>query len=94
MNLPLTIKPCIGRNGTGTKSFGTSITTVCYAEGEVKIITDAAGKEVVSMKQLYVDGTQAIKETDNVIFEGRETEIRSIGYFYRDGIVDIKVVFL
>lgn len=94
LNLPFTIKPCLGRDGTGTKQFDTSVSAFCYAEGQVKVITSSAGKEVVSMLQLYVDGTQPIKETDNVVFESRETEIKAIGYFYRNGVVDIKVVYL
>lgn len=31
---------------------------------------------------------------DNIIFEGNETEISAIGYFYRNGVVDLKVVYI
>ena len=62
--------------------------------GKVEVITNKDGKEVVSAKQLYVEGTNPIKELDNVIFEGSEIEVKAIGYFYRNGIVDIKVVYL
>ena len=94
LKLSFIIKPCLGRDGTGTKQFDTSVPALCYAEGEIKSITNAAGKEVVSMKQLYVDGAQAIKVTDNVVFEDYESEIKAIGYFYRNGVVDMKVVYL
>lgn len=94
MNIPFTIKPCVGRNGTGAKIFGTAVVDKCYAEGEVKVVSNSIGKEVVSVKQLYVDGTTTLSEMDSIVFEGRESEIKSIGYFYRNGVVDIKVVYL
>lgn len=94
LNLPAIIKPFESRSGTGAKTFGASISILCYAEGTIKIITDKDGKEVKSMKQLYVDGNTSISERDNIIFEGKETEINAIGYFYRSGVVDLKVVYL
>ncbi len=94
INLPFIIRPYIKRNGTGTKIFGDNINKLCYAEGKVQSITNKEGKEIKSMKQLYVDGTMPITELDNIVFEGRESEIQAIGYFYRNGIVDIKVVYL
>lgn len=94
LNLPVIIKPCSGRTGTGTKTFIESISTVCYAEGKVEVVTNSIGKEIVSMKRLYMDGNSSISELDNVIFEGKEVEVQAIGYFYRNGVVDIKVVYL
>lgn len=94
INLPFTYKPYLSRSGTGAKQFDTSVTGLCYAEGKVEIVTDTQGKEVVSKKQLYVDGSVPIKELDNVVFEGSETDVKAIGYFYRNGTVDIKVVYL
>lgn len=94
MNLPFVFRPYIGRSGTGTKQYAANESGLCYAEGSVKIVKDAQGKEVVSTMQLYVDGNSPIKELDNVVFEGRESEIKAIGYFYRNGRVDMKVVYL
>jgi len=94
MNLPFVFRPYIGRSGNGTKQFADNESGLCYAEGSVKVVKDAQGKEVVSTKQLYVDGNSSIKELDNVVFEGRESEIKAIGYFYRNGLVDMKVVYL
>lgn len=93
-NLPLQIKPFVKRNGTGSKIYGDTINTVCYAEGGAKVITDNTGSEVVSTQQLYVDGNISISELDSVIFEGSEKSIKSIGTFYRNGKADIKVVYL
>ena len=94
MNLPFSYKPFLSRSGTGSKQFGTKVQSKCYAAGKVEVITNKDGKEVVSARQLYVEGTNPIKELDNVIFEGSEIEVKAIGYFYRNGIVDIKVVYL
>lgn len=94
MNLPAQIKPFIRRNGTGTKLYDEAVDIKCYAEGSVKVVTDNTGTEVVSNKQLYVDGSVTISELDSVIFEGSERSIKSIGTFYRNGQPDIKVVYL
>lgn len=94
MNLKAIRKPYLKRNGTGTKIFGESIEVDCYAEGKVQVVTNREGKEVVSNKILYVDGLEAFDELDNVVFEGRDTEVKAIGYFYRNGQADIKLVYL
>lgn len=94
MDLTAVRKPYIKRSGTGAKSFGEPINMNCYAEGKVQVVTNKEGKEVVSNKVLYVDGLTEIDELDNVIFEGRETDIKAIGYYYRGGQVDIKLVYL
>lgn len=94
MNLKATRKPYLKRNGTGAKIFGESVEVDCYAEGKVQVVTNREGKEVVSNKILYVDGTEAFDELDNVVFEGRDTEVKAIGYFYRNGQADIKLVYL
>ena len=94
MNLKATRKPYLKRNGTGLKLFGESVEVSCYAEGKVQVVTNREGKEVVSNKLLYVDGNEAFDELDNVVFEGRETEVKAIGYFYRNGVADIKLVYL
>lgn len=94
VNVPFIYKPFVSRNGSGEKQFGTAKTSVCYPSGEVTMISDRDGKEIVSMTRLYVPGTCDIQERDNVVFEGHETEIKTIKYFYSNGIVDIKVVYL
>ena len=94
INIPVAIKPYVKRTGTGSKEFGENINTTCYAEGKVQQIKNKDGKETVSHKQLYMTGTEVISELDNIVFESRETEIQAISYFYRNGIVDIKVVYL
>ena len=94
LNLPAQIKPFVKRTGTGTKVYGDPVDILCYAEGKVQVVTDDTGTEVVSNKQLYVDGTVAVSELDCVIFENIEKSIKSISTFYRNGKADIKVVYL
>ena len=94
MNLSAQIKPFIKRNGTGTKIYGAAFDVQCYVEGKVTTITDSTGAEVVSNRQLYIDGSVPISELDCVIFENSENSIKSIGTFYRNGKPDIKVVYL
>ena len=94
INLPAQIKPFIRRNGTGTKLYGDAVDIKCYAEGKVTTVTDNKGAEVVSNKQLYIDGSVPITELDCIIFENSEHSIKSINTFYRNGKSDIKVVYL
>jgi hypothetical protein len=94
MNVPYQLKPFIKRNGAGTKQFGEIIDGLCYPEADVKLVVDEAGAEVVSTTQLYVDGIAAIKVTDEIIFEGVTRPIQRINSFYRNGVADIKVVYL
>lgn len=94
MKLPAQVKPFVRRDGTGKKVYGKPVDILCYAEGHVKVVTDNTGTEVVSNKQLYVDGSMLISELDSIIFNGTESNIKSMGTFYRDGKPDITVVYL
>lgn len=87
-------KPYIKRSGTGAKIFAEPVSMKCYASGKVQVVSNKDGKEVVSNKTLYLDGTEEISELDNIIFEGVETDIKAIGYFYAGSGVDLKVVYL
>ena len=93
-NLDAIIRPFITYTGTGAKVFGNNLSIKCYAEGKVVVTKNSAGEEVVSNKQLYVDGNTQVYELDHVLFEGLESSVQSIGYFYRGGKVDLKVVYL
>ena len=94
INVPFQYRPFIKRSGAGTKQFGDAVDALCYPVGEVKLVTDRGGAEVVSSTQLYLFGTENISIKDNVIFEGEERPILRINSFYREGVVDIKVVYL
>lgn len=94
INVPFTIRPFVKRNGAGSKVFDADVAAKCYPESDVKLIVDNAGAEAVSTTQLYVEGSLTIKVTDEVTFENETRPIQRINTFYRNGIPDIKVVYL
>lgn len=94
INIPYQIKPFIKRNGAGTKQYGDTIESKCYPVGDLKVVTNTEGVEITSTTQLYVPGTEPIKATDTVVFEGEERPIARITSYYRNGAVDLKVVYL
>ena len=94
VNVPFQIKPFIKRDGAGNKVFAETIEALCYPEGRVVLVTEVSGATVSSTCQLHVDGSTNIKVTDNVVFEGTERPIQRINSYYRNGVVDMKVVYL
>jgi hypothetical protein len=94
VNLPATLKKYVGRTGTGDKQFGPSISIKCYAEGKVSVVSDFDGKEVVSNKRLFIDGSIRINPLDVIYFEERDHDIKSINYYYSNGKIDMQVVYL
>ena len=94
INVPYEYNSFEKYDGAGNKIFGESTKSLCYPSGDVRFVTDVYGKQVVSTGQLYVDGSEPIKVSDMVIFEGDERAIHRITSYYRDGKVDIKVVYI
>lgn len=94
INVPYQYKPFIKRNGAGTKIYGERVDSLCYPVGDVTLVTNEAGAEVTSTTQLYVPGTEPLKVTDAVIFNGEERPILRITSYYRNGVEDVKVVYL
>lgn len=94
INVPYQFKPFVKRNGAGTKLYGNPVGSLCYPVGDYKLITDGNGAEVASTTQLYVEGTESISVLDAVVFGGEEWPILRITDYYRDGVRDIRVVYL
>lgn len=94
INVPVTVKPYLKRSATGDKVFGESYTILCYPQGEVNIVRNWQGVEVVSHNHLFVDGSIKISKLDNVIFENEELPVQAISTYYRDGKPDLKVVYV
>ena len=94
INVPVTVKPYLKRSATGDKVFGDSYEVLCYPQGEVNIVRNWQGVEIVSHNHLYMHGDTPITKLDNVIFEGEDLPVQAISTFYRDGVVDIKVVYI
>ena len=94
INVPFVYKPFIKRNGAGTKTYSADVSSLCYPVGDVKTVVDYEGAEVTSMTTLYVDGNEPIGYNDSIVFEGFERRILRINTFYRNGVPDIKVVYI
>ena len=94
INVPVTVKPYVGRSATGDKLFGTPYEMKCYPQGEVNIVRNWQGVEVVSHNHLHVEGSEPISKLDSVIFENEELPVQAISTYYRDGVPDIKVVYI
>ena len=94
INVPITVKPYIKRSATGDKIFGESYDILCYPQGEVNIVRNWQGVEVVSNNHLYVAGDTQISKLDNVVFENEELPVQAISTYYRNGVPDIKVVYV
>lgn len=94
INVPVTVRPYKGRSATGDKVFGESYVIMCYPQGEVNIVRNWQGVEVVSHNHLHVDGSAPITKLDSVLFEGEELSVQAISTFYRNGVPDIKVVYI
>lgn len=94
IDVPVVIKPFAGRSGDGTKLFGESRTVLCYPQGEVNIVRNWQGVEVVSHNHLYMSGEEEVSKLDNIIFAGEDLPVQAISVFYRNGVPDIKVVYV
>lgn len=94
VNVPIIIKPYLKRTATGDKVFGPEYTVMCYPQGEVNIVRNWQGVEVVSHNHLFVEGDTNVSKLDNVVFEGEELPVQAISTYYRDGKPDVKVVYV
>lgn len=94
LNVPVVIKPYAGRSATGDKLFGEPHTELCYPRGEVNIVRNWQGVEVVSHNHLHFDGSVNVSKLDNIVFEGEDLPVQAISNFYREGKVDIRVVYI
>lgn len=94
INVPVTIKPFAGRTATGTKLFGEAHEELCYPQGEVNIVRNWQGVEVISHNHLYMEGSVNVTKLDNIVFEGEDLPVQAISSYYRDGKPDIKVVYI
>ena len=94
INVPYQYKPFVKYNGAGVRILGDPVDSLCYPVGDTKFVTDVSGAQKVSTMQLYVPGTENIKVNDIVLIEGEERAIYRITSYYREGVVDIRVVYL
>lgn len=94
INVPYQYKPFLKYNGAGVKQFGEPVSSLCYPVGDTKFVTDVSGAQKVSTMQLYVEGNEPVKVNDSIIIEGEERAIYRITSYYRNGKIDLRVVYL
>ena len=94
IDVPVIVKPYLKRSATGDKIFDTEYTVLCYPQGEVNIVRNWQGVEVISHNHLYMEGDTKVTKLDNIVFDGEELPVQAISTFYRNGKPDIKVVYI
>ena len=94
VSIPYQYRPFVKYNGAGVRQFGETVSSLCYPVGDVKLVTDVSGIQKVSTQQLYVLGSDTVGVNDAVLIDGEERAILRITSYYRDGVVDLKVVYL
>ena len=94
INVPYQYRPFLKYNGAGVRQLGDPVDSMCYPVGDTKFATDVSGAQKVSTMQLYVPGTENINVNDTVVIAGEERAIYRITSYYREGTVDLKVVYL
>lgn len=92
LNVDLTIRQFIKRDGAGDKTFKKPITVASYPVFETKLVRNSLGVDVSTSHHYYVDGNVAVSVLDEVQADDKWLPIQAIDVFYRDGLPDIKVV--
>lgn len=94
LSMTATRKPFAGMSNTGKRLFGSSSDFKCYAIEKATEVLGSNGEQVVSNHQVYVDGTVEFDLQDNIIFNGVDRPIKTITVYYRNGVADLKVLYL
>ena len=94
INVTVQILRFISRDGAGDVSYMPKQDIQVYPVSEITVVRNSRGIEVTSSSQLYLDGTSLVSEDDCFIFDGTERPVQAIRTFYRNGVPDIKVVYL
>jgi hypothetical protein len=88
-------------DGAGDATYATTDVTVsCYLVSKVVTVINAAGKEVTSNIQVYLDGdklfTRNITDNDLFLFTGstKTYGVKTISDFYSNGVLSLRVVYL
>lgn len=94
LTIPIRQLPFIRYDGAGDKLFGDEIERLCYMEGKITKVTNAAGNEVISMRKIYLDGNCSIHENDELIINGKSYPVQAVEpVFDVDGSVSVLVVY-
>ena len=97
MTCPFQVKHFSGYDAYADKSFDEPVDMIGYFVGNVEVITDATGDDVVSSSQVYYDpDVYSIDSLDKIIVDGEEKDIIKITN-YMDGnfgASSIKIAYL
>lgn len=78
LQIPVVIKPFLSSDTAGDDTYGNDIITTCYAEGKLQPVTDVSGDQVLSSFTIYIDGAEAIKSKDLILYDDREFIIKAL----------------
>lgn len=94
IDVPIGIKPYVSRDSANHKTFGTVVDALCYPEEKVRKVVNASGDEVISSTTLYMEPSSTISTEDEIIYNNVSCPIKAKGAYYRNGVVDIMVVYV
>lgn len=97
LKTPVVIRPCLGVDTMGDKTFGSDYTTLCCVEPRVTLRyssrTSKTGIQDITEGLLYLSGDVKIGSNDLVIFEGVEYVIKRIWADYEGANVSMWLVY-
>ena len=97
MTCPFKVKHFTGYTASADKQYSDPVDMIGYFVGNVEIITDATGDDVVSSSQVYYDPSKYEVDTlDKIIVDGQEKDIIQITN-YMDGnfgASSIKIIYV
>jgi hypothetical protein len=94
MRTPVVIRPCIGVDTVGDKTYGSDINTMCCVEPRVTVLpTVKTGVQEISEGLLYISGDVEIGSNDLVIFDGRQYTVKRLWADYEGPNVSLWVVY-
>lgn len=86
-------------DGVGKITYEDEVNLDCYVHGMLTKVVNDKGEEIVSMEQVYLDGSDdtaaAVDFGDRFKLHGRYKQVKSIDRFYdEDGDLDLVVIYL
>lgn len=97
MTCPFQVKRFEGYTASADKKFSEPEDCIGYFVGNIEVITDATGDDVVSSSQIYYDpAVTMINDLDVIIVDGQEKDIIRITNYMdgNTGTSSIKIVYL
>lgn len=75
----VTVEPYTGQNQYAEPTYGASVQYSAFVQRKTKLVRDRAGREVVSMAQVYLDGSVNVGVQDRITLpDGSQPVILSV----------------